>query len=183
MKLRRLHPGDDPATRIVHDLDRRDALSRAASCRATAASNSDKLAAQIGVNALGESCADNPAALAWSEAEPIVRGDSDVHSPADELSVAIRLCRSNLTRHTVSKPRTGQCRNSSPHASPHADGYVAALTGASAPHRLARKLTGERGGTVNRLREYRERYGMTQMELAAEVHRRAAERGDACCPL
>jgi transcriptional regulator with XRE-family HTH domain len=35
---------------------------------------------------------------------------------------------------------------------------------------------------VNRLREYRERYGWSQEEVVAEVHRRAAERGDPVAP-
>jgi transcriptional regulator with XRE-family HTH domain len=35
---------------------------------------------------------------------------------------------------------------------------------------------------VNRLREYRERYGWTQAEVVAEIHRRALERGDPVMP-
>jgi tetratricopeptide (TPR) repeat protein len=35
---------------------------------------------------------------------------------------------------------------------------------------------------VNRLREYRERYGLTQVEAVAEIHRRAVERGDPVTP-
>jgi transcriptional regulator with XRE-family HTH domain len=35
---------------------------------------------------------------------------------------------------------------------------------------------------VNRLREYRERYGWTQAEVVAEIHRRALERGDPIAP-
>jgi transcriptional regulator with XRE-family HTH domain len=35
---------------------------------------------------------------------------------------------------------------------------------------------------VNRLREFRERYGWTQAEVVAEVHRRALERGDPVMP-
>jgi transcriptional regulator with XRE-family HTH domain len=35
---------------------------------------------------------------------------------------------------------------------------------------------------VNRLREYRERYGLTQDEAVAAIHRRALERGDPVVP-
>jgi transcriptional regulator with XRE-family HTH domain len=35
---------------------------------------------------------------------------------------------------------------------------------------------------VNRLREYRQRYGWTQAEVVAEIHRRALERGDPVAP-
>jgi len=35
---------------------------------------------------------------------------------------------------------------------------------------------------VNRLREYRERYGWSQEELVAEIHRRAVQRGDPVAP-
>jgi transcriptional regulator with XRE-family HTH domain len=35
---------------------------------------------------------------------------------------------------------------------------------------------------VNRLREYRERYGWTQAEVVAEIHRRAVQRGDPVVP-
>jgi transcriptional regulator with XRE-family HTH domain len=35
---------------------------------------------------------------------------------------------------------------------------------------------------VNRLREYRERYGWSQEEVVAEIHRRAVERGDPVAP-
>jgi transcriptional regulator with XRE-family HTH domain len=35
---------------------------------------------------------------------------------------------------------------------------------------------------VNRLREYRQRYGWTQAEVIAEIHRRAIERGDPVMP-
>jgi transcriptional regulator with XRE-family HTH domain len=35
---------------------------------------------------------------------------------------------------------------------------------------------------VNRLREYRERYGWTQAEVVAEIHRRVLERGDPVAP-
>jgi transcriptional regulator with XRE-family HTH domain len=35
---------------------------------------------------------------------------------------------------------------------------------------------------VNRLREYRQRHGLTQAEVVAEIHRRAVERGDSVLP-
>jgi transcriptional regulator with XRE-family HTH domain len=35
---------------------------------------------------------------------------------------------------------------------------------------------------VNRLREFRERYGWTQIEVVAEIHKRAVERGDTVMP-
>jgi transcriptional regulator with XRE-family HTH domain len=47
---------------------------------------------------------------------------------------------------------------------------------------LVARVSEREVGAVNRLREYRERYGWTQAEVVAEIHRRAVKRGDPVMP-
>ncbi|MEA2493911.1 MAG: hypothetical protein QOJ29_1822, partial [Thermoleophilaceae bacterium] len=84
---------DDALTAAVgivdDDLDRIDALDRAARGRTAPAHELGQLAAETVVEGLVKAHPHHPS-LARSQTEPSVKTDSDVHAPADQPSRAIR---------------------------------------------------------------------------------------------
>jgi hypothetical protein len=73
---------------VNDDLDRIRALNRATGCRATSAHQLSQLPAQFVVEGFVKAHPDK-AALAWSQTDPTVKADRDVHARADQPPSAI----------------------------------------------------------------------------------------------